>query len=151
MALTFLALAVVVGCQKRPEGLPELYPTEITVTTTDGTPIANAFVKVANPEQPINFTIGGKTNELGVATLQAQLPTGSFMGAPAGKLKVTVSKSLKVITGEGADDFTTVDLVNSEYQNINLTPLEIDVTAAGDNKVALQCEVNPEYADRVAE
>lgn len=150
-ALLFLAAAVVVGCAKRPEGLPELYPTEITVTTADGTPIANAFVKVASLEQPINFTIGGTTDGSGVAVMRAQLPTGDFVGAPAGKLKVTVSKSLKVTTGDGADDYTTVEVISADYQNINKTPLEIDIQTTGENKATLQCEANPEHADKVAQ
>ena len=146
-----LVLAVMAGCSKRPEGLPELYPTEITITTPDGTPIPNAFVKVADPAQPINYTIGGSTDTKGVAKVQAQLPDGSFVGAPAGKLKVTVSKSLKIVTGEGSDDYTTGELFDAKLQNLELTPLEMEVSASGDNKATFACEVNPDHADRVAE
>jgi len=147
--MVLLSLAVGTGCTKRPEGLPKLYPTQITLKTTEGMPIINAFVQVAAPENPINYSIGGITDAGGTALMMAQVPNGVFRGAPAGSLKVTVSKSLKIVTGDGPDEYTTAQLFPTDYQNFAQTPFEVTVKETGTNTAELECEINEDYVDYI--
>lgn len=143
-----LVLAAMVGCEKRPEGLPELYPTKITIKTPDGKPITDAFVSVANLENPIRFNIGGKTNKDGVAEMMVQLPTGKFMGAPEGKLAVAVTKSIRVVPDGDENNSFGAQVIDAAYNDANNSPLSIEVKK-GNNEASFECEVNPDYADKI--
>ena len=89
--ITALALCVLLGCgqRKRPDGLPVLYPCEITITQ-GGLPLAGAVVRLAPEEGTLAWPIVGKTNADGVAVIETHV---DFPGAPEGTFKVLVSKT----------------------------------------------------------
>ena len=87
--LLFLAAALFSGCSPsdRPEGLPTLYPCEITVIQ-DGAPLAGANVTFMG-DQP--WAVGGGTDDKGVARIFTH---GKFEGAPIGTYSVLISKTI---------------------------------------------------------
>ena len=87
------------GCstQLKPDGLPKLHPTVLTLTQ-DGTPLAGASVSLFAENEPATWTIGGTTDESGNVTLMTH---GKFPGVPAGKYKVCVFK-LEMVFPPGA-------------------------------------------------
>jgi len=84
-----------VGCggDGRPDGMPALHATALTFTQ-GGTPLADASITLSpNDDSLSQWSIGGVTNNRGVATIQTQ----GFNGVPAGTFRITVNKT------EGAD------------------------------------------------
>lgn len=147
--LLFLIAVVSIGCgPKRPEGLPDLYPTEITINC-NGAPLAGAYVTVMNAEAPISFAIGGKTNEMGVAAMQVQIAEGDFMGAPEGNLSVLVSKTTIIKDPGGNSDLDFgAELVDPVYLDAKNTPLKIEVTK-GTNAATFDVKPNEKYIDQL--
>ena len=82
------------GCSrgpKRPDGLPQLYPTEITVNSESG-PVDEAIVTLYPADgSRSQWTSGARTNAQGVARIKTH---GQFDGAPEGKYKVVVKKTV---------------------------------------------------------
>lgn len=146
-----LSLAVFAGCQKRPEGLPTLYPTTITITTMDGKPITEAYVSVSDPAKPISFTIAGKTDANGVAEMQVQLSAeaGTFKGAPEGKLTVAVTKNIRVVPDGNENESFGAQIIDEEFTDTVRSPLSIEVKPTGKNEATFQCGINPDYADKI--
>ena len=89
LALT-LVLCVLSGCQgeKRPDGLPELFPCVITIIQ-GGQPLEGADIRLVPEDRQLGWTSNGKTDASGKAKISTH--TG-FAGAPAGTFKVLVSK-----------------------------------------------------------
>ncbi|MDR2170941.1 MAG: carboxypeptidase-like regulatory domain-containing protein [Planctomycetaceae bacterium] len=139
--LLLILLIGLSGCNKehRPAGLPKLIPCEITVINTDGTPLADALVRLVAIETPIPWAIIDKTDENGIANI---FVNAKYQGSPVGKFRVLISKN------EGFDKtlgtpktppnaYVSVDAeliyyVNPIYSNEKLSPFEIEVI---DNKL----------------
>lgn len=81
------------GCSfgpKKPEGMPKLCPTEVTVSSDSG-PVADAIVSLIPADGTrAKWGSGGKTNSNGVAKIKTH---GQFDGVPVGKYKITVKKT----------------------------------------------------------
>lgn len=143
------------GCgEPLPEGMPELYPTTITITQ-DGEKLAGATVSLF-PEDPAltRWPVGGITDDNGTATL---VTYGKYQGAPAGKYKVMVNKTVSEgdpIPEPPAQDASPAEraaydraiktgsyeifqVVAEEYRTANKTPLTVDIAANGENAFPL--------------
>ncbi|WP_437187288.1 carboxypeptidase regulatory-like domain-containing protein [Planctomicrobium sp. SH668] len=124
-----------VGCrqEKRPDGLPELHPAEVTVIQ-DGKPLAGALVRLVSDSNDLKWSCGGATDENGVAVLKT---IGEFHGVPAGKYKVLISKleipptsgtDLSNLNSKPAANSTgTANLVDLKFSSPASTPLELTV------------------------
>lgn len=137
--LSLLLLAVFFGCkqEQRPEGLPDLYPFSVRIVQ-DGTPLPDANVTLITDDSKLmRWPCGGNTDANGVAKLN----TYGFDGAPAGKFRVTVSKSestggpqnseeaVKLMQEGSAVETQVFDLVDPIYKNQDQTPLTVEVSA----------------------
>lgn len=146
-------LASVIGCNEpRLEGMPDTYPTSITITQ-DGAPLAGATV-VLYPEDSslTRWPVGGITDEQGKADM---MTSSKYAGAPAGKFKVIVSKTvtegdpLPKHPGQGATrdqineydralktgKFEIFKVVEKTYRTAGTTTLNVEVSAAGENNL----------------
>ena len=141
-----LGLVIIAGCggPKRPEGMPELYKTTITVTQA-GTPLVDAMVnlKLADNSQSQWYS-GGATDANGVVIVSTQ---GDFPGAPAGKYKVLVSKVTTEDNPNNPEQRLTFEMVEPQYANFAKTPLEIEVKAEPENNFTL--DAGPTYKKEV--
>jgi len=139
-----LCFGLFAGCtQKLPDGFPKLYPTTLTVTQ-EGTPLAEASVILYSADDPsFRWVVTGVTDSKGNA------PLGTFAttqirknGAPAGKFKVTVTKTksdevpvLSPVAEQDEIDAWRAQMrqlkpqnhkfVEQQYSDINATPLEV--------------------------
>jgi hypothetical protein len=134
LILLTTALLIVAGCngKKTPDGLPKLYPCEITVIQ-DGKPLAGATVILFSEDNSVTWGVSGGTLENGVAVMYTH---GDFKGAPAGKYKVVITKTVienqptqeqlqnPNFAGSFGDSYDTVAL---KYKNMEKTPLRIEV------------------------
>ena len=145
----FLLLCML-GCsgQKLPDGMPKLFPCNITVLM-DGTPLADASVTLVPFEgSAVTYSAGGTTNASGAVAIMVN---GQFTGAPAGKYNVLVVKTfLKYepgfepenikITPSGdevqdrktrlyaaQDHATNVNVVDVAYSTQQNSPLQVEV------------------------
>jgi len=155
MLVLGLLMGGVCGCsEKRPEGMPDLYRTTITITQA-GEPLGGATVSLA-PEDSVlgRWPAGGVTDEEGRVSLTTY---GKFEGAPAGGFKVMVNKT--VSEGDPIPDppernasqeeraaydraikagsYEVFQVVAGEYRTADKTSLEIEVTSDGENTFAL--------------
>lgn len=73
----------------RPDGLPSLFPCEITITQEDK-PLAGALIELRNKTQPSSWATDGVTDENGVAQIKIN---GTFPGVPEGEYQVLVTKT----------------------------------------------------------
>jgi hypothetical protein len=131
-----LSLVMFAGCggPRKPPGLPTLYPCKITVTQ-EGTPLAGAVVNLVAEDGSLNWVVGGGTNDMGIAALYTH---GNFSGAPAGRYKVTITKTVLEdgptpeqlnnpnFAGQMGTDYDYVDL---QYKSQRSTPLTIEITS----------------------
>jgi len=121
----FVALLLVVcvlsGCQeKRPAGMPVLYPCEVTITQ-GGAPLGDADVNLMPEVGSSQWVISGHTDANGVTKIMTH---GKYSGAPAGPFKVLVSKTLPVPSkypepgpnGTSEEWTQWSDLTRSEYR-----------------------------------
>ena len=130
-----LCLAVA-GCggEPKPDGLPKLYPVTLTFTQ-NGEPCADAIVTLV-PVSDSPWGTGGITNANGNVRVQTH---GKFPGAPAGKYKITVSKTENGTAGQASANMfatqtiQTFNLIDPVYAVSSSTPLDITVEA-GKNK-----------------
>ncbi|MBP5622482.1 MAG: hypothetical protein J6X44_10745 [Thermoguttaceae bacterium] len=146
LIVSFCAFFVLasIGCgKKKPAGMPDLQPTTLTVTQA-GQPLADAMINFKSSDTSMNWTCGGITDAKGVATIVTH---GQYKGAPVGKYKVSVMKTV----GEGTppppspideesarvyqeyvDSGATYEeyyVVSKEYTTIETTPLEVEVVS----------------------
>jgi len=135
LAVSLLALP---GCSPsdRPDGLPTLYPTEITVIQ-GGVPLEGANVVLVG-DQP--WAIGGGTDGNGVARIFTH---GRFEGAPAGQFSVLVTKSVTegAPTQEELDNpsfsgsrGTIYSTVNRQFSVQASTPLTIEIVPGNNSQ-----------------
>ena len=128
--LPWLALC---GCSdsSRPSDLPPLFPAVVTVTQ-DGIPFSGAYVELVSSE-PSTYRASATTDERGIATLM----TYGFPGAPAGKYKIIVRKSVDDDIVYGTDVYgeqtilalNRYSVIESRYGNAEQTPHEIEITS----------------------
>ena len=124
--ILFCSLMIFVGCngQKRPAGMPKLYPVTLTITQANA-PLVDAVVSVI-PEEACQWSGGGTTDANGKLELYTQ---GQYKGIPLGKYKVTVSKEIIENPQMKESDppgkrFSVIDSVCGTRET---TPLQIDV------------------------
>lgn len=156
-------LCVFVGCgiQRRPKGMPKLYPCKVRVT--DGSaPVEGASVTFCPESGGSAYTPGGTTDSNGETVLQLN---GRYLGAPLGSYKVTVKKTAVVYqkgfepenikidpTGDEVEDRKTrfniaqdysevVDEIDPVYSDLEETPLRAEVVK-GKNSFDLTVSLN---------
>ena len=134
-AVAFCAAFAGCGGEPEPEGLPKRYPVTLTFTQ-EGEPCVEAIVTLF-PESDSPWGTGGITDANGSVKVQTH---GKFPGAPAGKYKVTVSKTESGPVGPApVDMFTTqitqtFNLINPEYAAPATTTLTVEVEASKSKK-----------------
>jgi hypothetical protein len=125
-------LVFIVGCgQKLPADMPKLCPTQIEVTTTDGSKLERASVGL-HPMGASTEASGGTTNAKGIAEIFTR---GQFSGVPAGKYKVTVTWVVNI--ADPTSQPKIVGGLEAEYANSGSTPLEVEVVE-GKNKFSVE-------------
>jgi len=157
--LSVLVLGVLVmgvsGCgEQLPPGLPELHPTTITITQ-GGENLADATVSLFPEDTALSrWPAGGVTDQNGKATLKTY---GKYSGAPAGKFKVMVSKT--VSEGDPIPDppdqnasaeeraaydraiktgsYEVFQVVAEEFRTADKTSLTVEIAAGGSNDFTL--------------
>jgi hypothetical protein len=142
--LSALLVLVFAGCsQEMPDGMPELYPCQITVTR-DGQPFAMADVKLYPVEpQKKDWSTAGLTGTNGVVDLRTN---ANYRGIPAGKYKIIVVK--EEIEDVDNKFYYRVNTVDPKFGAIDSTPLEIEIKS-GKNKQTV--EVGPEVKTRIGQ
>ena len=112
------------GCGQKalkPEGLPDLFPCNITVTQ-DGSPKMGIAVMLYPENASITWPITGGTDAGGVAVM---VTYGQFKGVPLGKYKVVLSKFAPGPT----DDHPGFEDVEEKFRSEKTTPLELEITS----------------------
>ena len=108
LAMFFLLLT---GCtEKRPEGLPKLYPLTITLTQ-QGKPLPGAAITLFPEGANIKWACGGTTDEQGNASVRTH---GIYNGAPEGTLKMAVFCNFS----DAADQLKTLNPESPEYAQL---------------------------------
>ena len=139
--IMFLGVLVlfVAGCggEKKPDGMPAIYPTTITFTQ-DGSPLVGATVTlVAQDQANTQWPSGGATDNNGVLRVK----TKGFDGAPVGTFKVVVTKTetegtavaVELSDAAGAKpaasggDQKSYYLVEKDYRSAATTTLTLEV------------------------
>ena len=116
------------GGEPKPDGLPKLHPVTLTFTQ-GGEPCVESIVTLV-PESDSPWGTGGITDASGNVAVRTH---GKFLGAPAGKYKITISKTESGVAGPApADMFTvqtiqTFNLIDPIYANSETTTLVIEV------------------------
>ena len=91
----FVLVSVIVGCgEPRPDNMPKLYPTTVTVIYDDGTPFAEGMVFFHAVDPSLTgkaWVHSGNTNAEGKTVL---LTEGKYPGLPVSKYNVVVNKYL---------------------------------------------------------
>jgi hypothetical protein len=124
------------GGVKMPDGMPELFPCEI-VATQERQPLADATITVQSIDSSWNAT--GGTDSNGKAVLFTQ---GKYPGVPAGKSKVIINKTVtekepSTFEGKPATKEVVYYLVEEKYQELQTSPLEIEITSGGERSFQL--------------
>lgn len=132
LILVALSIAGCTGNDGRPADLPPLFPCEITITQ-EGNPLVGATVGLESiGESQGTYFPAGITDDRGKTVLS----TYGYDGAPAGKYKVTVRKTVTEggsnatneygePIGSGGIEYRTVE---TKFSRANTTPHEIEVT-----------------------
>lgn len=115
-------LGNVYGCggDKRPDGMPKIFPCTLTFTQGEK-PLAGAQIMLYTKGEPCPWTVGGTTDENGEAAIKTH---GKFNGAPKGEWSVVVTKNYIVYKNEKdvvGDVYSNVEL---DYTDKETTPLE---------------------------
>ena len=121
------------GCMdsSRPTDLPPLFPCTVSVTQGGG-PLAGALVELQSPDSP-TYRPSSTTDESGNATMM----TYGYPGAPAGKYKIIVRKSVEDDIVYGEDERGEQTIVSSNHYNVvediyndaSRSPHEVEVPA----------------------
>ena len=145
--LILLSLVTLAGCtaQRVPDGMPKLVPVTLTLTQ-EGVPLSDAVVTLTDPSGGIPFMVGGTTDAGGNVVLYTH---GKYKGAPLGKFKVRVVKTVSDQPPSDLPPAPEIDspefeayrqkigklpplktymLVEKRYTQPDTTPLEIDIT-----------------------
>ena len=130
--LLLLSLFVFCGCSdaSRPGDLPQLFPCVVSVTQ-GGKPLEEALVEFhAESEQKY------RPSAFAGAEGDAVMRTYGFPGVPAGKYKITISKTIEddfvYRTGDADEQIIvsskTYKTVEDLYSNVETTPHAIEIT-----------------------
>lgn len=111
-AMLLVGVACMLGCggQKLPDGMPELFDFEVSVTQ-DGKPLADAVVVLRDAKGMLNYGVSGTTGSNG----KTKLTTGEFPGAPAGEYEVIVTKDVETPSQYG-NSIPTTDDAKAEWR-----------------------------------
>jgi len=140
------------GCsgEKRPDGMPPLYPAVGIKVTQDGAPLEGAHVSLRPLDKSITWGIAGTTDAQGIAQLWTY---GKHKGAYAGTFKVVVSKNVNEGEKEylealdrndsraaAAIEVKSFSFLEEKFGLESQTPLEIEVTSS--SKI-IEVDVSP--------
>ena len=97
-AILSVLIVLAMGCapSNRPDGMPPLHPTTITITQ-NGSPLAGVSVRLIAKE-PNGWATAGTTDASGKAEIVTH---GQFSGAPEGAYAIVLSKTEHVNKGGG--------------------------------------------------
>ena len=95
MLFLFFVVLTLVGCNRRPAGMPATFPCKITIVN-GGTPQVGYDVSLYSVTGNGSLSISARTNSSGVANIKTQLTDYVAQGAPEGTYKVTVEKHLEL-------------------------------------------------------
>ena len=144
-AVCFLP-SLFMGCggERRPDGMPRLYPASIQIMQ-EGTPLDGATVTLVSEDAELGrWAPTGITDASGVAVMQTN---GLYSGAPLGTFKVVVAKRLTephpnpelAAAPHGHPDAARYDRLNNErktfnyvatqYSSIAETPLSVEIVS----------------------
>lgn len=131
--LICLALLCFTGCfgEKRPADFPDIYPCEIKLVQ-ENQPLTGASIVLSSGQQDLDrWAVSGITDENGLAQIRTN---GKYVGAPAGKFTVCVSKDEitegeeKIIGGEKVKvNQKKFLLVEKIYSDPAASPLKIEI------------------------
>ena len=132
--LLAFSLLLFPGCSdtSRPSDLPPLFPCTVSVTQ-GGVPLAGVFVELVSLDSQ-KYRASASTDEGGRATMT----TYGYPGAPAGKYKIIVRKSIEddIVMGKdvyGADAIVSsnrYNVVEPLYGQTDQTPHEVEVVSS---------------------
>ena len=115
------------GCSKsnRPADLPKLYPAAVTIRQEDKE-LSGAAVRLVPLDVSNTWTTGAVTDSHGKATLRTH---GRYPGAPAGKYKVCVTKTMTDDEPLKNGSKRSYHVIGPEYDNPANTPFELEITS----------------------
>lgn len=138
LCVLLFAVTCFPGCfgSDRPPGFPRLYPVSLKITQ-EGQPVEGVNVRLRSVDDSLAWPLGGVTGPDGIAPLWTH---GKFRGAPVGKYKVVLDKTVN----EGEKEYleameredmaaarkiqvTSYSCFGEEYGKDSTTPLEIDI------------------------
>ncbi|MDO5308667.1 MAG: hypothetical protein Q4G03_04140 [Planctomycetia bacterium] len=130
-ACLLLIALMCVGCgkAKKPAGMPDLFPTTITVTL-DGKGLEDATVTLI-PGEKSSYIPSGVTDKSGKVEIKT---SGQFKGAPAGDYKIIVSAPEQIDYGEAGPPPTDPDALEKWNRSVDPTkfkrfsPIEVKYT-----------------------
>jgi hypothetical protein len=136
VVLVFVMFSGCGGDKSRPVDLPKLFPCKITATQ-EGQPLVGGTVSLRSVDTSAKYGVSsGTTDDTGIATLRTQ----GFIGAPAGKYKVLVTK----IVNEELDKRTKrlgepekYNLVEKKYSDVETTDVEFEIVS-GKNEFSIE-------------
>ena len=116
-----VCLFVFSGCgSKKPDGIPQLFPTEITVKN-GSTSIANATVLLVGGPSG-SWSVSGYTDASGVAVITTSQGDWQSNGAPEGEYKVYITKRPDVqqepLAAELQNDSEAIEKHAAEYAKL---------------------------------
>lgn len=130
--VVFLSVCLLVfpGCrEKRPEGMPDLYPCSVYVIQ-DGKPLSGASISFLPVEAGGRWASGGLTDENGKATVRIR---GKYKGAAPGKHYLCITKTESDPLPSGTQESGKVsvevdlyDLIDRKFGNIETAQI-VDV------------------------
>ena len=136
--LLLLSLFMFCGCSdaSRPGDLPQLFPCVISVMQ-GGKPLAEALVEF-HAESEQKYRPSAFADVEGNAVMR----TYGFPGVPAGKYKITISKTIEddfvYRTGDTDEQIivssNTYKTVEDLYSSVETTPHEIEITSTSKGK-----------------
>ena len=145
-----LFLLTAFGCNKEtlPEGMPKINPITLVFTADGSTPLEGASVTlVPENKEMAKWLAGGTTDAKGECVIRT---LSRYNGAPAGKYKVIVQKTVveggsggevsDQAGGGGGGSVKSFHLVGKKFRAPNTTPLEIDVVDGANPTVTLDTE-----------
>ncbi|MCL2744441.1 MAG: hypothetical protein FWE67_11385 [Planctomycetaceae bacterium] len=128
------------GGPEKPKDFPKLYSCNIGITQ-NGAPVEGVQVVLYDPEVNSRWAVGGITDRSGNAAVRTH---GQFVGAPAGKYKIFLTKT--IYEGQGWDnpesdtrkwveDIKTYSLIDAQYTDREKSPLELTIENKSVKKV----------------
>ncbi|MDO5553740.1 MAG: hypothetical protein Q4G68_08260 [Planctomycetia bacterium] len=146
MLMVVPSFFIACGGAKRPDGMPQLVPCQVTLTS-QGQPVAGVSITLIPKQSGLErWSSAGLTDASGTAAL---VTYGQYKGVPSGEFKVVLGKT---VTEGGENDtettplakreaISTFSLVDVKYIQEATTPLELKVE---NRSVAESFEIGPE-------